>query len=275
MTEGGPHAIVSPAMGLITLLTDFGLKDGYAGVMKGVIWGIAPHVQIADLSHLIHPQDILEGALSLGRAAPYFPAGTIHLAVVDPGVGTNRRPLAARLGEAFFVGPDNGLCSLLTAQALNLGGDVQFIHLDRPEFWLKKVSSVFHGRDIFSPVAAHLANGKHLYDLGTAIDDPVLLEIPIPEKTAGGWRGQVILVDNFGNLSTNLTGTQLSGLSHLRVSIAGELIQGLTRTFGDAPAGSLVALVGEADDLSVAVVSGSAAQMLGVGAGEPLEVLGD
>ena len=262
-------------MGIITLLTDFGLKDGYAGVMKGVIWAIAPQVQIADLSHLIHPQDILEGALSLGRAAPFFPAGTIHLAVVDPGVGTSRRPVAARLGEAFFVGPDNGLCSLLAAHARDQGGEVQFIHLDRPEFWLKKVSSVFHGRDIFSPVAAHLANGKQLSDLGTLIDDPVLLEIPVPEKTAGGWRGQVILVDNFGNLSTNLAGIQLSGLSNLRVKIAGELILGLTRTFGDAPAGSLVALIGEADDLSIALVNGSAARRLGVGAGEPLEILGD
>ncbi len=109
------------AMTIITLLTDFGLKDGYVGVMKGVIWGIAPRAQLADITHQIQPQNVAEGALALGRVAPYFPAGTIHLAVVDPGVGTRRRPIAARLGEQFFVGPDNGLCTVLVEQARQIG----------------------------------------------------------------------------------------------------------------------------------------------------------
>ena len=120
-------------MTLITLLTDFGLQDGYPGIMKGVIWGIAPDVQIADLTHAIHAQDIMEGALALGRAFPYFPPGTIHVGVVDPGVGTHRRAMAARIGECFFVGPDNGLCTALLDQA---EGEMQAVELDRPRFWL-------------------------------------------------------------------------------------------------------------------------------------------
>ena len=119
-------------MSVITLLTDFGLKDGYVGVMKGVIWGIAPEADIADITHLIQPQNILEGALALGRTASFFPPGTIHVGVVDPGVGGRRRPIAARLGDQFFVGPDNGLCSVLVEQAREAQDEVAFVHLDRP-----------------------------------------------------------------------------------------------------------------------------------------------
>jgi len=260
-------------MTVITLLTDFGLKDGYVGVLKGVIWGIASQVQIADITHQVRPQNVLEGALALSRVAAYFPAGTIHLAVVDPGVGTQRRPLAARLGEHYFVGPDNGLCTLLVESARQSGAYVEFIHLDRPQFWLPEISKVFHGRDIFSPVAAHLANGVALSELGNPISDPKLLEIPHPQRVGDGWRGQVILVDNFGNLSTNLTRQQLAGMSPMVVRIAGKQIRGLVNTFGDARPGTLAAMFGEADDLTIAVVNGSAAAALSVGAGEPVEVL--
>ncbi len=260
-------------MTVITLLTDFGLKDGYVGVLKGVIWGIAPQAQIADITHQVRPQNVLEGALALGRVAAYFPAGTIHLAVVDPGVGTQRRPLAARFGEQYFVGPDNGLCTLLDESARQSGMRVQFIHLDRPQYWLPEISKVFHGRDIFSPVAAHLANGVALSKLGSPISDPKLLEIPHPKQVGDGWRGQVILVDNFGNLSTNLTRRELAGMSPMTVRIAGKQIRGLVNTFGDAQPGDLAAMFGEADDLTIAVVNGSAAAALSVGAGEPVEVL--
>jgi len=260
-------------MRIITLLTDFGLRDGYTGVMKGVIWGIAPQAQIADITHQIHPQNVLEGALALGRVAAFFPQGTIHVGVVDPGVGTQRRPIAGRLGHHFFVGPDNGLCSVLLQHAHARKDDIQFVHLDRPEYWLAEVSNVFHGRDIFAPVAAHLANGRSLTELGSPIDDLRLLELPTPQRTRSGWRGQVIIVDNFGNLSTNLTRQHLSGLGDVAVRIAGHEIRGLLRTFGEAPPGELVALYGEADDLLVAVVNGSAAERLAVGAGEPVEVI--
>jgi S-adenosyl-L-methionine hydrolase (adenosine-forming) len=273
LTDGWPRAIVAVDMTIITILTDFGLKDGYVGVMKGVIWGIAPQVQFADITHQIHPQNVPEGALALGRVAPYFPAGTVHLAVVDPGVGTHRRPIAARLGEQFFVGPDNGLCTALVEQARQSGADMQFIHLDRPKYWLAEISKVFHGRDIFAPAAAYLAAGTPLEELGSSIQDVQLLEFPRPQRLGAGWRGQIILVDNFGNLSANLTRQHLAGISPIKVRIAGRQIDGLVKTFGDARPGDLVALFGEADDLTVSIVNGDAAAALSVGAGEPIEVL--
>lgn len=260
-------------MTIITLLTDFGLKDGYVGVMKGVIWGIAPQVQIADITHQIHPQNVREGALALGRVAPFFPPGAIHLAVVDPGVGTQRRPIAARLGEQYFVGPDNGLCTALLEQARRSGAGEQFIHLDRSQYWLAEISKVFHGRDIFSPVAAHLANGVPLAELGSLIQDARLLEFPQPQRVGAGWRGEIIQVDNFGNLSTNLTRQNLAGMSPVVVRIAGRQIRGLVNTFGDAQPGELAAMFGEADDLAISIVNGNAAAALSVGIGEPVEVV--
>ena len=139
-------------MTIITLLTDFGLQDGYVGIMKGVIWGIAPGVQIADISHAVKAQDVIQGALVLRHAVPYFPAGTVHTVVVDPGVGTSRRALAGRLRDQYFVGPDNGLFSLVLEQAEAQGETVEWVHLTRGEYWLPQVSAVFHGRDIFAPV---------------------------------------------------------------------------------------------------------------------------
>ena len=153
-------------MPVITLTTDFGEKDGFTGVLKGVIWGICPDAQIADITHSISPQNVLEGALALWRAAPFFPAGTVHIAVVDPGVGTNRRPMAARLGDYFYVGPDNGLFTPMIEDARNNNQVVEFVHLDKPKFWLKNVSHTFHGRDIFAPVGAHLANGIFNHQVG-------------------------------------------------------------------------------------------------------------
>jgi S-adenosylmethionine hydrolase len=259
-------------MPIITLLTDFGLKDGNVGVMKGVIWEIAPEVQIADLSHLIPPQDVQEAALILSRSAPFFPPGTVHLAVVDPGVGTARRPLAARLGEHFFVLPDNGLITLLLEQAQAANESVEFVHLDQPQYWLPSISHVFHGRDIFAPCAAHLANGAFLQELGTPIHDPKRLKFPVPIRTASGLQGEVIHIDHFGNLSTCIRRQHLGEPSTLRVRLGGVEIAGLVRTFGDRLPGELVALYGSTDFLIVSVVNGSAAQRLGVKIGDPVEV---
>jgi S-adenosylmethionine hydrolase len=256
----------------ITLLTDFGLQDGYPGIMKGVIWGIAPHVKIADITHTIRPQNVLEGAQVLGRAVPYFPPATIHIAVVDPGVGTRRRPIAAQLGDQYFVGPDNGLFTRLLERAREQDSIVQVVHLTQPRYWLADISNVFHGRDIFAPVGAHLANGVALADLGSPIADPLLLEIPRPQRTPQGWRGKVILVDNFGNLSTNIERTHLQGLTHIRVRIAGQEIVGLVNTFGDAPVGKLAAMLGEIGELTIAIPHGSAALELQAGVGTDVEV---
>ena len=167
-------------MSIITLLTDFGNRDGFVGSMKGVIWGLAPQVQIADLTHEIEPQNVREGALILASCVPFFPPGTVHIAVVDPGVGTSRRPLAARLGSQYFVGPDNGLITFWLESAMNSHQKIQLIHLDKPQFWLGEISSTFHGRDIFAPVGAHLANGIAIQSLGSPLDDP--RESPFPNR---------------------------------------------------------------------------------------------
>ncbi len=260
-------------MAVITLLTDFGLQDGYPAVMKGVIWKIAPGVLIADLSHDISPQDILEAALLLGRTAPFFPAGTIHVVVVDPGVGTTRRGIAASIGTQYFVGPDNGLISLLITSAEQLHQPSSIVHLDRPGYWLPVVSHVFHGRDIFAPVAAHLAMGVSLSSLGTPINDPVRLVIPKPISIPGGWRGQVIHIDHFGNLSTNLSSNQLSSTGELMINIKGKSIKGLVTAFGERPVGSLVALMDSSGSLAISVVNGSAARILSSSIGDRVDVL--
>lgn len=262
-------------MKIITLLTDFGTRDGYTGVMRGVIYGIAPDAQIADITHTIRPQNILEGALVWNRSYPFFPEGTVHVAVVDPGVGTQRRPIAARIGNHFFVCPDNGLLTPMLKEAENNHQLVEVVHLDQPRFWLPQVSNVFHGRDIFSPAAAHLANGVRLVELGTPVSDPVRIEIPRSERISGGWRGQVLSVDHFGNLRTNLVRSQVEGLTDLRVRIAGQEIRGLSETFGEHPQGTLIALIDSDDDLAVSIVGGSAARELGAEIGSQVEVVSE
>ena len=167
-------------MTVITLTTDFGTKDGFVGTMKGVIWGICPDAQIADISHEIPPQNIKEGAIALWRAAPFFPAGTVHIAVVDPGVGTIRRPIAMQLGSQFYVGPDNGIFTPLIEDARKFSLETRFVALDQPRFWLQHVSRTFHGRDVFAPAGAHLASGVKLDELGTPFADPVLLPLSKP-----------------------------------------------------------------------------------------------
>lgn len=260
-------------MRIITLMTDFGLRDGNVGVMKGVIWGINPEAELVDISHLIGAQNVMEGALTLGRSAPYFPAGTIHVGVVDPGVGTTRRPIAARLGSQWFVGPDNGLCTVLLQRAEQQGQPVQVVHLDRPAFWLPEVSHVFHGRDIFSPVAAHLSRGLDLEAVGTPVSDPVRLALPEPERSSQGWRGQIVHIDHFGNIATNLRVEHLAGLTVTAVSLCGQTIPGLVRTFGERPPGELVALFGSTGNLIVSVVNGDARTRLGAKHGDLIEIV--
>jgi S-adenosylmethionine hydrolase len=259
-------------MPIVTMLTDFGLKDGNVGVMKGVIWALAPNVQIADLSHLIGPQNVPEAALILLRSAPYFPAGTVHLVVVDPGVGTARRPMAAKIGEHYFVGPDNGVITSWLERAEGQGLTTTFVDLDRPKYWLSEVSHVFHGRDIFAPAAGHLAAGVALEDLGTAITDPVRLQLPQPERTPQGWRGEVIHIDHFGSLASNIYRHHLSGHTVATVRLGGVNIDGMVETFGERPPGELVALFGSTGNLIVSVVNGSAADRLKAHVGDKVEV---
>ncbi|HUG34283.1 MAG TPA: SAM-dependent chlorinase/fluorinase [Anaerolineales bacterium] len=263
-------------MPVITLMTDFGIKDGNVGVMKGVIWGINPSVQISDLSHMIQPQNISEASYILARSAPYFSNGTVHVVVVDPGVGTRRRPMAAQIGDWFYVGPDNGTITGLLERAQDSGWQTHFVELNRTQYWLPEVSSVFHGRDIFSPVAAHLANGVSLDELGVPFNDPVRLTVRSPKKIDGGLCGEVIHIDHFGNIASNIKvehlGAALGMKENILVRLNGTEIRGLVNTFGDRNEADVVALMNSTGFLSVAVVNGNAAAALGVKTGDEILV---
>jgi len=264
-------------LSVITLTTDFGIKDGTVGVMKGVIWGICPTAQISDLSHMIQAQNIREAAHIFARSVPYYPKDSIHVVVVDPGVGTKRRPMSAKIGDWFYVGPDNGTITGLLERARQERWLTDFVELDRAQYWLQNVSYVFHGRDIFSPVAAHLANGVSLRELGSSFDDPIRLELPKPEKTNNGWRGEVIHIDHFGNVSTNIRvenlGDVMNEKENISVLLNGSEIKGMVNTFGERPVEEVIALMGSTGNLGIAVVNGNAAEKLGAKVGDLVEVI--
>jgi S-adenosyl-L-methionine hydrolase (adenosine-forming) len=260
-------------MSFITLTTDFGLKDGFVGTLKGVIWSICPQARIADISHNITSQNVLEGAFALWRAYSFFPDRTVHVAVVDPGVGTQRRPMAARLGNHYFVGPDNGLFTPIIEEVERSAGPVEFVHLDDPKYWLPNVSHTFHGRDIFAPVAAYLAKGIPLAEFGPAITDPVRLNMPKHEKTATGWRAHVTIIDTFGNCTTDLSAAHVLDLENIRFRLRGREIQGLVESYGHRSAGDLVALVDSENYIEIAIVNGSATKVLGARVGDVVDVI--
>jgi S-adenosylmethionine hydrolase len=260
-------------MTVISLTTDFGNVNGFVGTMKGVIWSIAPGVSIADISHDIPAQDIRTGAIALWRSSSYFPEGSVHIAVIDPGVGTARRPIAAQLGNQFFVMPDNGLITPMLEDAEEQGQSVRIIHLDNPKYWLETVYTTFHGRDIFSPCGAHLAAGVPLEKMGTAITNPVRLPLPRPEKTETGYRANILLVDYFGNCSTNLRVKQVPNLAKVAINIAGQTIHGILPSYGHAKVGDLVAITDSEGFVEVAVVNGSAARTYGIKLDDRVEVI--
>lgn len=260
-------------MPVISITTDFGLKDGFVGVMKGVIWKICPQAQIADLTHEVPPQDILSGAIALWRAVSFFPAGSVHIAVVDPGVGTQRRPMAARLGDQYVVGPDNGLFTLLIQAARSAGQPITLVQLDRPEYWLPSVSRTFHGRDIFAPAAAHLASGVPLEALGSPFDDPILLDIPQPERTATGWTAHISAIDSFGNITTDLNASLLGGRGDIHLRLGTAEVNGILASYGQAEPGELVSVIDSEGFIEVAVVNGNAAARLGAKLGDRVEIL--
>jgi hypothetical protein len=261
---------------IITLMTDFGLRDGYVGVMKGVILGLAPEARLVDLTHLIGPQNVAEAAVAFNRSAPYFPEGTIHICVVDPGVGTARRPIAAQIGAQRFVGPDNGIITLLYRRARREGWPVEIVHLNQPRYWRAEISNVFHGRDIFAPVAAHLARGAALADVGASIADPMLLPFALPERTASGLRGEIMHIDHFGNIATNIRTDDMAELRaearEVIVRAGGAEVRGLARTFGERAPGELIAFYNSHGELGLAVVNGSAGQRLNARVGDAVEV---
>lgn len=258
---------------IITIMTDFGLRDGYVAAMKGVILRIVPDVTIVDVTHLIAPQDIRHGAIAFGNSAIFYPDGAIHICVVDPGVGTARRPMAARFGSQIYVGPDNGLITAVYSWSQRQGWPMEFYHLDQPQYWLKEISNVFHGRDIFAPVAAHLATGLPLDSVGSRIHDPVLLPWPSVERTPNGLRGEIIYLDHFGNIGTNIYIADLESLGKVSVRIGGVEIEGVVRTFGDRMPGDFVALINSSGYLSVAATNGNARERLGAQIGDPVEAI--
>jgi S-adenosylmethionine hydrolase len=266
--------------GIITLTTDFGLADSYVGTMKGVIVSIAPEARLVDITHDISPQNTHQAAYIVQTFHDYFPAGTIHMVIVDPGVGSERRAIALGTPRAFFVAPDNGVLTYVWREALAKWGPeaCEVIELAEPRFWRSHISSTFHGRDIFAPVVAHLASGAPLGALGPRL--PRLteadLEQPAPGRT-GGLVGRIIHVDHFGNCITNIPPQHLeqAGLSdQIVVRIIDQRIAGLRRTFSDVPVGALIALIGSNDHLELAVRNGSAAQTLGVSIGDTVRVSG-
>jgi hypothetical protein len=241
--------------------------------MKGVILRIAPDARIVDLTHTIAPQNVQEAAILLDRAAPYFPEGTIHLVLVDPGAETPRRPIAALIGTQRFLGPDNGFLTLLLRRAQRAGWPTEILHLDQPRFWRQDLNRVFHGRDVFAPVAAHLAAGTFFTAVGSPITDPVLLPLTGPTKTATGLKGEIRHIDRFGNLATNIDADDLAALGEVRVSAGGAETRGLVKTFGERPPGELIARVSSHGELMLAVVNGNAAEKLKAKVGDPVEVL--
>jgi len=256
---------------LITLLSDFGAGDAYVASMKGVILSLNPEAVLVDLSHEVPPQDIRAGAFILTEAAAYFPPGTIHLAVVDPGVGSGRRGLAARCREHYWVGPDNGLFHLIFSQA----SDLAAVSLENPEYFRPRVSATFHGRDIFAPVAAHLSLGVDLNLFGPRITDPVSLNFPEPGFSREAIKGEIIYVDRFGNLVTNVRAGDLTAwLGGQTLSLrAGHLhLQGLARTYTDALPGEFLALTGSHGFLEIACAMDRAARRLPAGVGLAVEI---
>jgi S-adenosylmethionine hydrolase len=249
---------------LIALLTDFGLRDHYVGTMKGVMLGICPEASLVDISHDVAPQDVMGAALELGAAYQFFPSGTIFLVVVDPGVGSTRRGIAVEAGGYRFVAPDNGVLSIvLDRTALSRAVELTALQFARPP-----ISKTFEGRDRFGPAAAWLAAGVELTALGRPASSLVRLDVPLPRATAAGIDGEVLRVDRFGNLITNIDQATLGKLSGgITVQIASHVIPGIVSTYAEAKAGELCALVGSSDHLEIAVNGGSAAAMLGQGRG--------
>lgn len=241
-------------MTIITLLTDFGTTDSYVAEMKAVLLASASNAVLVDISHQVAPGDIRAGQYLLGRAWKHFPPATVHLAIVDPGVGTARRALAAEHHGQRFVAPDNGVLSFLPK-------DARYVSLPVPA----SASATFHGRDVFAPAAARLANGAALEDLGEMITDPCYTPLPAARHDHLTVIGEVIYIDRFGTLVTNIPGDAVQPGARVRIedSEAGSL----RRTFRDVARGALVAFVGSGGTVEIAVRDGSAARMLGVGVG--------
>lgn len=265
---------------VITLTTDFGLQDPYVGLMKGVILRINPNARIVDVTHGVTPQNILQGSFLLHHSHRYFPKDAIHVAVVDPGVGTNRRAVLLETSEGRFLAPDNGLLTHALLHGLGKtstkGGPVELpdgwraYHLTNADYWLHPLSHTFHGRDIFAPVAGHLSTGVAPWDLGDEIDSLHCLPMSTPHWWREALRGRVVHVDRFGNLVTDIPAALMTTDDSVRIEVGDTTVKGLSSSYAEAD--GLLAIMGSFDTLEIALKNGNAAAKLGLGPAAPVTV---
>ena len=269
---------------IITLTTDFGTSDAYVASMKGVILSLNPKAVIVDICHSIEPQNVLQAAFILSTAYPYFPEGTIHLAVVDPGVGSRRKAIILKTPTAFFVAPDNGILSYIvdehaetpaaaaktaTLKPRNLPTGLEAAAITNPEFWHHPVSSTFHGRDILAPVAAHLSLGVPLHKFGDRLNQVQAFTIPRPYNARGSLTGCVLHIDNFGNLITNIRSSDLPA-EKVTAAIGKHRINGISRFYAETE--GLAAIIGSSGYLEISLKNGNAAAFLGVKVGHEVRL---
>jgi S-adenosylmethionine hydrolase len=262
---------------IITITTDFGISDGYVAAMKGSILSVNPEVKIIDITHQITPQNILEASFVISTVYRFFPPGTIHMVVVDPGVGTKRKAIILRTLMSNFVAPDNGVLSHVIsdysrASGKDISTPIQAVTISNPRYWRTPVSSTFHGRDIFAPVAAYLSLGIPLSEFGTSINSVTTLPLPVPLNLSQGCiSGEVIHIDNFGNLITDITEQDLPD-GNLQIIINNTVIEGISKSYQDKE-GPLV-IIGSGGYLEIAVAGASAAKSLGGRIGDEVRIAG-
>lgn len=256
---------------VITLMTDFGTSDHYVGVMKGVILNINQQAQIVDITHAIPPQDISGAAFLIDSAYRYFPTGTIHVIVVDPGVGSKRRAIVCQTETAYFVCPDNGILTHI----LHNGERIHAVAVENSGYFLPQVSNTFHGRDIFAPVAAHLSRSVPIGKLGSPVTHPVQLPIPRPQMTDKTIIGHIIWIDSFGNLVTNISLEileSLTGRNGVVIHAGSAEIDHLNQSYAESTVGEALAIVGSFNRLEISINRGNAAQALGLKRGDTITI---
>lgn len=256
---------------IITLTSDFGTRDSYVATMKGVIYRINPGATIVDLTHLIQPQDVMEASFVLDSCYRFFPVGTVHLVVVDPGVGTKRRAIVVDTPDHFFVGPDNGVFSRIYASS----EPHEVREIKNVDFLLPQISDTFHGRDIFSPVCGHLSRGIDPSEFGPVVKDPVRRDPAQPVVWQDQITGEVIHIDSFGNIITNITREVFEMVAsdrRYRIVLNGRTIDKVSRTYLEVEQGKALALFGSLDMLEIAIHSGRADRRLGAGKGDPVQI---
>ncbi|MDI6402055.1 SAM-dependent chlorinase/fluorinase [Balneolaceae bacterium ANBcel3] len=257
---------------IITMTTDFGSQDYYVSAMKAVILGINPSVRFVDISHDLPPQDIMAGAWVLKNTAFLYPPGTIHLAVIDPGVGSSRKPILVQIQDQYFVGPDNGLFSLV----LDKKESCRMIELTADTYWRKPVSNTFHGRDIFAPVAAHVSTGIPISNFGRPLPELTTYRWAKPISDEEGVQGWIAHIDRYGNLISNIPEKLIKNRGNqqeFKIYIGNTILKTISKSYASVPDGEPVAVLGSSGMLEVAIYKGNAAEMLGVEKGAPVSLI--